>query len=208
MPETTTLLAYIAVVITFVLMPGPSVLLTVAQAMSSGTRAGLMTAVGIAAGDLIHTALAVFGISALLMASAVAFNVLKYLGAAYLIYLSIKTLRQGASPMQLALGEKGSAWQAFKQGFVCEVLNPKSTLFFLAFLPQFVSPSAADPHVQLAVLGAVFIALGVSATCGYAFAAAHVARLLKKSPSFSKWQNRFVGSVYGALGVRLALQDR
>lgn len=208
MPHFTNLFAYVAVVTVFVVMPGPSVLLTVARSMSSGTRAGLMTALGIAAGDVVHTTLAVLGVSAILMASALAFAIMKYVGAAYLVYLSIKALLQRSSSLELPSSERAFGKKAFVQGFLCEVLNPKSALFFLAFLPQFVDSTAGHPHVQLAVFGLLFIVLGAVSTCGYALAAARAGVFLKKRSALAKWQNKCVGGLYCALGVRLALQER
>ena len=208
MPHFTNLFTYAIVVAVFVIVPGPSVLLTVARSISSGTRAGLMTALGIAAGDVVHTTLAVLGVSAILMASALAFAIMKYVGAAYLVYLGLKALLQRSASLDLPSSERTFGKRAFTQGFLCEVLNPKSALFFLAFLPQFVDSAAGYPHVQLAVFGLLFIALGAISTCGYALAAAHVGSFLKKRSLLAKWQNKFIGGLYCALGVRLALQER
>lgn len=208
MPHFTNLFTYLAVVAVFVIVPGPSVLLTVARSISSGTRAGFMTALGIAAGDVVHTTLAVIGVSAILMASALAFAIMKYVGAAYLVYLGIKALLLRSSSFELPSSGHTFGKSAFSQGFLCEVLNPKSALFFLAFLPQFVDSAAGHPHVQLAVFGLLFIALGAISTCGYALAAAGVGAFLKTRSSVAKWQNKVVGGLYCALGIRLALQER
>lgn len=208
MPHFTNLLTYVAVVTVFVIVPGPSVLLTVSRAISSGTRAGLMTALGIATGDVVHTTLAIFGVSAILMASALAFAILKYVGAAYLVYLGLKALLQSSSSLELPSSERTFGKKTFVQGFLCEVLNPKSALFFLAFLPQFVDSNAGHPHAQLAVFGLLFVVLGAIATCGYALAAAGVGSFLKEHSSLAKWQNKFVGGLYCVLGIRLALQER
>lgn len=208
MPHFTNLFTYVAVVSVFVVMPGPSVLLTVSRSISSGTRAGLMTGLGIAAGDVVHTTLAVLGVSAILMASALAFAIMKYVGAAYLVYLGLKALLQHSSSLELPSGEGAFGKRAFVQGFLCEVLNPKSALFFLAFLPQFVDSAAGNPHAQLAVFGLLFVVLGAVSTCGYALAAAGVGALLRTRSSLVKWQNKFVGGLYCALGIRLALQER
>lgn len=208
MPNLTILFAYVAVVTVFVIVPGPSVLLTVARSISSGTRDGLMTALGIAAGDVVHTTLAVLGVSAILMASALAFAVMKYAGAAYLVYLGVKALLQRSSSFELPASERAFGNGAFSQGFLCEVLNPKSALFFLAFLPQFVDTAAGYPQVQLAVFGLLFVVLGAIATCSYALAAAGVGSFLKERSSLAKWQNKAVGGLYCGLGIRLALQER
>ena len=208
MPHIANLSAYIVIVSIFVVVPGPSVLLTVARSISSGTRAGLMTALGIAAGDVVHTTLAVLGVSAILMASALAFAIMKYMGAAYLVYLGLKALLQDSSAIELPSGQQAFGQKAFVQGFLCEVLNPKSALFFLAFLPQFVDNAAGHPHLQLTVFGLLFVALGAVSTCAYALVAARAGSFLKKSSSLVRWQNRCVGGLYCSLGIRLTLQDQ
>ena len=135
-----TLLTYLAVLTGFVLIPGPAVLLTLARAATSGTRVGMATGLGIAAGDLIHTCMAVLGLSAILMTSAFLFNVVKYAGAAYLVYLGVRAFLEQADLPELTPAARVDARTAFRQAILAEVLNPKSALFFLAFLPQFVRP--------------------------------------------------------------------
>lgn len=156
MIDFTTLIAYVVVVLGFVFIPGPATLLTVARATSSGTKAGIATGIGIAAGDLIHTFMAIVGISAVIAASAVLFGIIKYVGAAYLVYLGIRAILE-RTPINLAAGALPiSAGKAFRQAIVAEVLNPKTALFFLAFLPQFVVPKNGSVALQLTVLGALF----------------------------------------------------
>ena len=138
MPEMTVLLTYLAVLVGFVFFPGPSILLTLARASTSGTRAGVATSLGIGLGDVIHTVLAVIGVSAIVMASANAFLAVKLLGAGYLIYIGLRSIfdrtsLQGQPDLPLITPRK-----AFRQACLAEVLNPKSAMFFLAFLPQFV----------------------------------------------------------------------
>jgi threonine/homoserine/homoserine lactone efflux protein len=136
MVDLMTLVAYGAVVLGFVFIPGPATLLTVARATSSGTRVGIATGVGIAAGDMIHTFMAIVGISAVIAASALLFSIIKYIGAAYLLYLGIRAMLE-RTPANLTAGTLPiSAGKAFRQAILTEVLNPKTALFFLAFLPQ------------------------------------------------------------------------
>jgi threonine/homoserine/homoserine lactone efflux protein len=208
MPHIANLFTYIAVVTIFVIIPGPSVLLTIAKSISAGTRSGLMTAIGIAAGDIIHTTLAILGVSAILMASALAFSIMKYIGALYLVYLGVKALLHRNDEPQLNVMTQVDGQKTFIQGFLCEVLNPKSALFFLAFLPQFVDSSVGSPHIQLAIFGLTFVALGAIATCSYALVASNLGAFLKKRSSFVKWQNKFVGILYCSLGLRLAFMSR
>ncbi|TGV76363.1 LysE family translocator, partial [Mesorhizobium sp. M00.F.Ca.ET.158.01.1.1] len=134
------LIAYIAVVFGFVLIPCPATLLTIARATSSGTRVGIATGAGIAAGDVFHTVMAMIGISAIIATSATLFSLVKYIGAAYLVYLGIRAIIEKAPTDPTAGALAISAGKAFRQAVLAEVLNPKTALFFLAFLPQFVRP--------------------------------------------------------------------
>ncbi|MBN8293616.1 LysE family translocator [Rhodobacter sp. NTK016B] len=206
MPELHTLITYLAVLTGFVFFPGPSILLTLARASSSGTRVGVATSLGIALGDLMHTALAVVGISAIVLASAEAFFAIKMLGAGYLIWLGLRSLFEG--PPDLTRARPLGARRAFRQAMLAEVLNPKSAMFFLAFLPQFVDPALGSVALQLTVLGLLFVAMGTLATLLVALGAGRVSRILQASPAIRRWQGKVVGCVYCALGLRLALQDR
>lgn len=203
-----TLITYLAVLLGFVFIPGPAVLLTLARASTSGTRVGLATGLGIAAGDVIHTAMAVLGISAVLMTSAVLFSIVKYLGAAYLVYLGLKAIFEKVEPHQPTATVGLSPRAAFRQAVLAEVLNPKSAMFFLAFLPQFVQPQNGAVALQLTILGILFVAMGLLSTVTVAFAAGGVGRFLRRNPAVLRWQGKVVGGIYCALGVRLALQER
>ncbi|WP_127522482.1 LysE family translocator [Mesorhizobium sp. Z1-4] len=208
MIDLTTLIAYIVIVTGFVFIPGPATLLTIARATSSGARAGLATGLGIAAGDIIHTFLAIVGISAIIAASAVLFSIIKYLGAAYLVYLGIKAFLAKA-PTDMSSGILPvSPRRAFRQAILAEVLNPKTALFFLAFLPQFVNPQAGPVAVQLVTLGVIFVLLGLMSTVVFALGAGGLGNFLRRNPTVLRWQGKVVGGIYCALGVRLAMQDR
>jgi threonine/homoserine/homoserine lactone efflux protein len=208
MIDTTTLIAYVAIVLGFVFIPGPATLLTVMRAATSGTRAGLATGVGIAAGDAVHTLMAIVGISAVIATSAMLFSIVKYIGAAYLVYLGIRAMLEQA-PMDIERREIAVATgMAFRQAILAEVLNPKTALFFLAFLPQFVRPENGSVALQLTVLGVVFILLGLVSTVVYAVSAGRLGNFLRKNPAVLKWQGKVIGGVYCTLGIRLALQER
>lgn len=208
MIDLSTLMAYVAVVLGFVFIPGPATLLTVARATSSGTRVGIATGAGVAAGDVFHTVMAMVGISAIIAMSATLFSVVKYIGAAYLVYLGIRAIieRTPADPTAGALAI--SASRAFRQAVLTEVLNPKTALFFLAFLPQFVRPENGSVMLQLMTLGIVFVLLGLFSTVVFAVSAGRLGTFLRRNPSVVKWQGKVVGGIYCALGVRLALQQR
>src|SRR5579875_1889391 len=140
MIDINTLLTYAVVVLGLFLIPGPAVLLVLARATAGGRRVGIATGLGIACGDLLHTVMATVGLSAILMTSALAFSIVKYAGAAYLIYLGVRALFERNHDLQLTAARLVNAPLAFRQAVLAELLNPKTALFFLAFLPQFVRP--------------------------------------------------------------------
>ncbi|TPJ28986.1 LysE family translocator [Mesorhizobium sp. B2-7-2] len=208
MIDPATLVTYIAVVFGFVFIPGPATLLTVARATSSGTKVGIATGAGVAAGDVIHTIMAIVGISAVIAASAMLFSVVKYIGAAYLVYLGIRAILEKAPADLAARTLPISAGRAFRQAILTEVLNPKTALFFLAFLPQFVHPQGGFVVLQLMLLGIIFVLLGLFSTVVFAVSAGGLGSLLRRNPAVLKWQGKVVGGIYCALGIRLALQQR
>ncbi|MCG8490719.1 MAG: LysE family translocator [Sneathiellales bacterium] len=208
MVDFATLMTYSLIVLGFVFIPGPATLLTVARASTSGTKVGIATGAGITAGDIIHTFMAVIGISAVIAASATLFSIIKYLGAGYLIYIGIKAILE-KNPETLTQGKtRISAPQAFKQAILAEVLNPKTALFFLAFLPQFVQPENGYVFLQLTTLGVVFAFIGFLSTLVFAFTAGGLGAFLQRNPTIMKWQGKVVGGIYCALGIRLAFQER
>lgn len=204
-----TLITYVAIVLGFVFIPGPATLLTVARATTSGTKVGIATGAGITVGDIVHTLLAIVGVSAIIATSAVLFSIIKYMGAAYLVYLGIKAIIE-KSPT--SLGGKGqlpiTAPQAFRQAVLAELLNPKTALFFLAFLPQFVKPENGAVIIQLSILGVLFALIGFFSTIVFAVSAGSLGNFLRRNPRVLKWQGKIVGSIYCTLGTRLALQER
>lgn len=180
-----------------------------ARAAISGTRVGIATGAGITAGDVIHTILAVVGIAAIIAASAVLFSMIKYLGAAYLVYLGIKAIIEKAAT---GIGGAGrvaiTAPQAFRQAILAEVLNPKTALFFLAFLPQLVRLETGSVMLQLTTLGILFALIGFFSTIVFAVSAGGLGTFLRRNPSVLKWQGKVIGSIYCALGLRMAFQER
>jgi len=208
MIDHTTLITYLAILTGFVFIPGPAVLLTLARAASAGTRVGIATGLGIAVGDLVHTAVAVLGLSTILAASALLFNVIKYLGAGYLILLGIKAMLARTDRLAIEGASALPAGKALRQAIIAEILNPKSALFFLAFLPQFVRPENGTVSAQLAVLGVLFVIMGVVSTMVFAIGAGGIGGFLRRHPAVVRWQGKVVGAIYCAVGIRLALQER
>ena len=203
-----TLITYLAILLGFVFIPGPAVLLTLARASSSGARIGLATGLGIAVGDILHTLLTVVGISAVILASALLFSIVKYLGAAYLVYLGLKAIFEKTDSTVPGTKHVLDVTTAFRQAIIIEFLNPKSAMFFLAFLPQFVNPENGSVALQLMTLGLLYVLMGLVSTVTVALSAGHIGKFLRRNPVVMRWQNKAVGSIFCGLGVRLALQEK
>jgi threonine/homoserine/homoserine lactone efflux protein len=186
-------------------VPGPAVLYVVARSVHQGRRAGLASVLGIHTGTLVHIAAATAGLSALVLSSAIAFTAIKIAGAAYLVGLGLWTLFSRRSETEIALGGERAHRRTYAQGVVVNVLNPKTALFFLAFLPQFVDPSAGHATLQIAFLGLLFAALGLVTDSLWALAAGTAGGLLRGSRRFLRAQRYVAGSVYVGLGVATAL---
>lgn len=200
--------AFLAVVIGLFLIPGPAVLLTATRTVQGGRKAGIMAGFGIATGDFLHTIFAAVGLSAILMTSALAFNVVKYAGAAYLVYLGIRALLEKPTDPQLPKIAPLSPLKSYGQAIVAEVLNPKTALFFLAFLPQFVHPELGASVMQFLVLGLIFVILGFGYTTLIALSIRPLGHLVKRISWLGRWSGKIVGSVYIILGLKVALQQR
>ena len=208
MVDLATLATYVVVVIGLMLIPGPAVLLVLARATTGGRRIGIATGLGIATGDLIHTLMATFGLSVILATSALAFSIVKYLGVGYLLYLGIRALLEKPASLDMPAVAAISEARAFRQAVLAEMLNPKTALFFLAFLPQFVHPENGAGIFQFAQLGIVFVVLSIVYTMIIATVAGAFARWLARHPAIGRWQSKVIGVIYISLGLRLAMQQR
>ena len=186
-------------------MPGPAVVYVVARSIHQGRRAGLASVVGIHVGTLVHIAAATLGLSALIASSAVAFTAVKIAGAVYLVGLGLWTLLSRRAEPEVALGGERNLRHAFAQGILVNVLNPKTALFFLAFLPQFVDPDAPHPALQIAFLGFLFALLGLVTDSTWALAAGTAGGVLRRSRRFARVQRYVTGTVYVGLGVATAM---
>ena len=197
--------AFLLACIALNLTPGLDTFYILARSGREGHAVGLGAALGINAGCVVHTLTAVLGLSAILTTSATAFTVLKYLGAAYLIWIGLRMLlsRQGA---HVTRGHGCAA--AFRQGMLTNVLNPKVALFYLAFLPQFVSLHAAHAQLGLLVLGLSFIGTGLCWSLLLALLGGRIHRLLQRKPQIGRWMDRLCGAVLLGFGLKLALQQR
>jgi len=200
------------------LTPGPDVFYIVTHALRSGARAGVMAGLGITAGCFVHVVAAALGVSALLATSATAFTVLKWAGAAYLVYIGVRMLRArpGGGLAAVARGEGAQAAQApaaaslgevFKGGFWTNVLNPKVAIFFLAFVPQFIAPGTEHKALAFLLLGTLFNVNAIPVNVGWALAAAWMARRVGAVQRGMHWLDRVAGALFVAFGIKLALTD-
>jgi threonine/homoserine/homoserine lactone efflux protein len=204
-PDLASLAVFVVAALALLIVPGPAVLYVVARSIHQGRRAGLASVLGIHVGTLVHIVAATVGLSALVVSSAVAFTAVKIAGAAYLLGLGLWTLFSRRAEPEVALGGERNLRRAFAQGIVVNVLNPKTALFFLAFLPQFVDANATHPALQIAFLGLLFAALGLVTDSLWALAAGAAGGLLRRSRRFVKVQRYVTGGVYVGLGVATAL---
>jgi threonine/homoserine/homoserine lactone efflux protein len=205
MPDPSRLALFVGAALLLLVVPGPSVLYIVTQSVSHGRRAGIASVAGITTGTLVHIAAATVGLSALLASSAVAFDVVKYLGAAYLIVIGVRRL----AGLERAQDERNRGTRdlgrLYRQGIVVNTLNPKTALFFLAFLPQFVDPSRGVACVQVLLLGLLFATLGFLSDGTWALVAGTLGDRLRRSRRFPAVQRYVSGSVFVGLGAVAAL---
>jgi threonine/homoserine/homoserine lactone efflux protein len=200
-----TLLVFVGAALALLLVPGPAVLYIVARSVHQGRGAGLASVLGIHVGTLVHIVAATVGLSAVVVSSATAFTVVKLLGAAYLVILGIRTLIGRNEPAEVDALQARGRRRDFAEGIVVNVLNPKTALFFLAFLPQFVDPESGSPALQILVLGVVFMLLGLVTDSVWALAAGTAGGWLRGHRGFLRAQRYVTGSVYLGLGVATAL---
>lgn len=193
------------------LTPGPDVLYIVSSALRSGVRAGIVAALGITAGCFVHIVAAGLGVSALMATSAMAFSVLKWVGAAYLLYVGVQLLLSKApDAIKIEAGSAdsvtaGGLKSLFFRGFWTNALNPKVALFFLAFVPQFIAPGAAHPTAAFLLLGVLFNLNAIPINIGYAVLAAWAARRTAAIQRGMHWLDRLAGALFVGFGIKLAL---
>jgi len=185
-------------------IPGPAIMYIVSRSIGQGRAAGLVSAGGIATGTLFHVAAATLGLSALLASSALAFQFVKYVGAAYLIYLGIRTLRSTGAQLVESVAVERKLARIYGQGVLVNVLNPKTALFFLAFLPQFIDTSRGHATLQIAELGVLFALMGWFSDSLWALAAGSLAEHLRRSDRLRRAQRNVSGGALIALGLASA----
>jgi threonine/homoserine/homoserine lactone efflux protein len=202
-PTSSTLLLFSAAALALLVVPGPSVLYIVGQGLRDGRRAGAVATLGVHTGSLVHVAAAVVGLSALLASSADAFSVVRIIGAAYLIVLGIRMVVSGAAG-RLQAAEPTALRRVYLRGALVNTLNPKTALFFMAFLPQFVDPARGHVPEQVAALGLTFIVLGLMSDSTWAMLAGTFGPRLRATGRLTRWQPRVSGCLFIGLGVAAA----
>lgn len=193
--------------IAVIMIPGQDLVLVLSRGIAQGVKAGIVTAAGVSVGLVGHTLLTAFGLGALLMSSALFFAVIKYIGAAYLVYLGVNLLRSTRQGLAIEKAKDISFWRAFLTGAASNISNPKITIFYLAFLPQFVTAETQNPTLLLFVLGITFAALTFAIKLPFGYFAGKSSHWLQQRPKVIAWMDRVSGSILVALGIRLALQS-
>ena len=194
---------YLFLIASFALLitPGPAVLYIVARSINQGRMAGIVSVLGVETANFFHASAAALGLSALLVSSALAFDLVKYLGAAYLIYLGVRKIISKKDEATAKLSQQQNLSRIYTQGFVVNIFNPKTALFFFAFLPQFVNTSNGNVALQMFLLGIMFVVMGTITDGCYAVASSSIANQLKDSHTFARNQRYFTGLIYIGLGV-------
>src|SRR5438309_11011363 len=199
-------LLFLVAALLLAITPGPGIFYVLARSLAGGRREAILSSMGTFVGGLFHVLAAALGVSAILAASAVAFHTVKYAGAAYLVWLGIRMIRARNSEMLVSASQPAAAG-AFRQGILTEVLNPKTALFFLSFIPQFIAPAHGHAFFQFALLGAISVSLNTAADLVVVGMAAPLERKLKNSIRFRRRQRTACGLGMIGLGAYLALAD-
>lgn len=208
MPDLTLWGLFVVASVVLLLTPGPAVLFIVARSIGQGRAAGLVSVLGIHLGTIVHITAAAVGLSALVLSSALAFAIVKYLGAAYLIWIGIRTFMAKDPDPEAPVVPAEPLYRAFRDGFMVNLFNPKTTIFFLAFLPQFVDPARGALHWQILILGLTFMGLGIMSDGMFALAAGAAGDFLRRNRRFLRYQRWFAGTTFIGLGVTAALATR
>jgi threonine/homoserine/homoserine lactone efflux protein len=205
MPEPTTLLLFAGAALALLVVPGPSVIYIVTRGIHQGRAAALVSVVGVTTATLVHTVFAAAGLSAILASSSVAFSVVKYAGSAYLVYLAVRTWLDRSEEQLERPRPTADLRRVYLEGFLVNLLNPKTALFILALLPQFVDPARGATGVQILVLGVILASLGLLSDGTYALASGSIGSWLRRRRSIAGIQRRVSAAIYAALGIGTAL---
>src|SRR5215510_1544631 len=199
---------FIAVSWALIIAPGPDMLYVITRGMTYGRGAGMLSAIGVICGILVHTTAAAFGLTLIFQKSVLAFLIVKYVGTAYLVYLGIKTWREKSSFHLQTSTSSASSKRLFWQGVLSNVLNPKIAIFFLAFLPQFVDNRNGQVTLQLIILGLTFAFFGLCFLLVVGYSSGTIGTYLTRRPQYAQFTQRLAGGILVGLGVRLAFTER
>ncbi|HNX23934.1 MAG TPA: LysE family translocator [Spirochaetota bacterium] len=205
MQDYNTLIIFSTASILLALAPGPDNLFVLTQSMLFGRSAGFKITLGLCTGLIFHTTLVSLGVAAIFQTSVIAFNALKYIGAAYLLYLAYGAFRASSSKLEVKESVKLSSWNLYRRGIIMNITNPKVSIFFMAFLPQFTDPSKGSITLQMFLLGFIFILATIIIFGMISQLAGAAGRLLSKSDKVDRVLNLLAGSVFAGLAVKLAL---
>jgi threonine/homoserine/homoserine lactone efflux protein len=202
MPTIPTLLTFAVAATLLIIVPGPNVIYIVTRGIDQGRRAAIVSAMGVEVGMLFHIGAAVLGLSALVASSEMVFTIVKYAGAAYLVWMGITNIRARVATLEVPadIDRRQTSSRMFGQGLIVNVLNPKVGLFFVAFLPQFIDPGRGSSTTQILMLGAVFVAIAIVSDLVYALASGAIGSWLKRRAAIARHRARFSGVVYLILG--------
>jgi len=206
--DNTLLITFILAALVVLVIPGPGVIYVITRSLTQGLPAGLISVLGLAAGAFVHVIAATVGLSAILLASATAFGIIKFLGALYLIYLGLRAIFARPPPSNISTPKADSSQRIFVDGVVVSVLNPKIAVFFLAFLPQFISSDQGPIAQQFVFLGLLYVGLAICTDGAYALFASSLRNFLNKSLMLGPMPRFVSGFVYLGLGASLAFTDR
>lgn len=202
------IISFLGAAIVLTLMPGPDNLFTLAQSIAKGKNAGIYTTLGLCTGLLVHITAATIGISAVIYNSAFAFTIVKYAGAAYLLFLAFKSFREKASSINLNNGDSSDYKSLYKKGVIMNLLNPKVSLFFLAFFPQFINYENGNISIQMLVFGILFLFQTLVIFSLISVFAGKVGSFLRKNPTLSKKINYIQGSLFTLIGLKIAFSQK
>ena len=209
MIELTQLMIFLGASFILCLVPGPDNIYVLTQGMTKSKKAAIVTTLGLCSGLIIHTTAAALGISVIFQTSESAFNIVKYAGAAYLLYIAYQAFKYRNEPLDLSVQNSSSELKKlFAKGFIMNILNPKVSIFFLAFLPQFVNTQAGNIPMQMITLGVIFMIMTVIVFSSIGIAANLLSSKLKSNPNIVRYMNILTSTVLVGLGIKLALSQR
>lgn len=203
----TTLIYFMGASVALTIAPGPDNIFVLTQGIACGRKPAIITALGMCSGISVHTTAAAFGVSAVFYSSILAFNLVKFAGAAYLLFLAYKTLKN-CSAIKLATADNRASMALFKRGFIMNVLNPKVAMFFLAFLPQFVTPNSGYFPLQMLLLGLIFMVQAIIIFCLIGFFSGGIGNFILARPGIAKRFDWLTAGIFVSLGIRLAVMER